>query len=648
MTRKLISLFIVFLSFFAVSNTASAPAKTKKAVSAKKTTTATKAKPAKSNKVTPVRTKNTAPAAPTVNTSYNRSLVYIGLSSQGSVSVERIQKMNNILLNDIRKRLVSHLRFTDLSEAYVYSQNTNLSSIAKTRNVRWVVSGKVEMSEEIDIFKPDIVLYLYDATVGKNIETVTFSAGENDNSKFENNVEYLYSKIIEANMFFAKTTSTQQKNKTIKQESKFSADKVVILDFHAQDGVPDKFTSLTNTTRETIFQRESKALKSADEEQMALVSMRSRDQHAMRRLRGIGVATESKWIITGTLSQKENDTGTHCSIKLFDVEKQTAVSSIEFTSNDFQASDIVARRRLENFLLLISAETDYSLHKTNDYRVMYAHEEPVKKDNNVENTLTGSVFDESTVIVSRYGSLTRLNENGTVFNTINARGSGLKKFTASAGVQIDQYGRIYTMDTAEKKIILFDKDGSFISEFFYGMINADRFIVVSSGHIFIPDTEKHMLRVYTKEGSHINDVPVQLSTPFSLFLFNGTPVLLSSTDDYYDITFFTQTGSIITTKHLGIYKKSFAVNSAAMDNNENLYCLDSSRGLLICVSKTGKVLWIQKNLSGVSPNKLENPTSVCVDQMGNNIAVIDQKKQRLIAFRKKTETVAQENKKNDY
>lgn len=579
------------------------------------------------------------------NTSYNRSLVYIGLSSQNDVSLEHLKKMNDILLQDMNKRLVRYLRFTDLSDAYLYSQNTDIPSIAKTRNVRWIVYGKTSKNALLTDAKPVVSIYLYDAVSAKDVESVTINVYENETNELKNNIEYIYSKIIETNAFFAAKPSAPAA-KNAKAPGRFSARKVTLLDFEIDDKLPETFSRLTEITRKVIFERKQGSPDSASNEQMLLASMRSRNSHAMQRLQGIGAATGSKWIITGTLKPKPEDPAkTVCYINLIDMSKTAAVSSIEFTADSFEALAIVTRQRLENFLFMISAENNYSFHRTNEYRIMETHAKSITKNNSkIHNVFTGSVFDSSEILVSSYGNLTQFNKNGTISGTIEAEGTGLKKFTATAGVQLDQQGRIYIMDTVEKKIILFYKDGSFLNEFFYGTANADSFIVASGGYVFIPNVEKNIVQIYTKEGSHIKDAAFQGNSPYALFLSKGNPVLLSATDGLYTLTFFSQNGSVLNTRYLGIYTNSFTASAAAMDSNENLYCLDSSKEILLCISKTGTIMWIQKNLPGITADKLAQPSSVSVDYMGNNILVIDQKKQRLVTFIKKVESVPQKDK----
>jgi len=251
---------------------------------------------------------------------------------------------------------------------------------------------------------------------------------------------------------------------------------------------------------------------------------------------------------------------------------------------------------------------------------------------------SGSVFDTSGMLISGNGNIVHISPEGLLNGIIESTGNGIKKFTRSAGVQIDQQGRIYIMDTAERKILQFYKDGSFLCEFFYGA-NAENFIVSSSGHIFIPDTGKQLIQVYTKEGSHIRDIPVETEVPITLCLFKGNPVAISASDGFYTQTFLSQNGSALHIRYLGISSKTLYINAAAMDANENIYCTDSSRGILLCISKNGGILWIEKKLPTLSPDKLISPSSVSSDYMGNAILVIDNKGKRILNMHRKASQV---------
>ena len=132
---------------------------------------------------------------------YGSSLIYIGLPHADS-EPERVKKINEIFLEDIKKRLAPKMRFINLSEAYLYSQNADVRSIAKTNNVRWIIYGKIDTAQENPDRQAGIVMNLYDAESGKDAESVFFRANESESSKFKENIEYIYSKIAEANTFF--------------------------------------------------------------------------------------------------------------------------------------------------------------------------------------------------------------------------------------------------------------------------------------------------------------------------------------------------------------------------------------------------------------------------------------------------------------
>ncbi|MDR3237195.1 MAG: hypothetical protein LBT84_01695 [Spirochaetia bacterium] len=544
--------------------------------------------------------------------SYNRSLLYIGLASSADMELERIKKINTMILDDIKKRLAAGMKFTDLSGAYLYSQGADIPSIAKTSNVRWIMYGKTGPEN-----KGDISIYLYDAEAGKDVESVSFTASEGESGKFKENIEYIYSKIAEANTFFIQNPP--------KTQAKLAPNKALLLSFDISQDTPSNFHRLRSVSGDTVFGKGKGSPETIPAEKIPFVLMRHRDYNSMKRIKTLGRLLDTRWFITGTL--KKDAEAISCNMRLFDAERESIAGTIDIAASSYDAMEVLLRRRLQNFVLIVSEATDYRFFQTADFgaaEVKIAAGSPY----------TGSVFDSSGSMLSGHGTIVHLAQDLSQSGIIESMGEGIKKFTSSAGVQIDQQGRIYVMDTAEKKILQFYKDGSFLSEFFYGAA-ASGFVVTSGGYVFIHGSRKPlMIQIYTKEGSHIRDI--QLDSGLSaLCLFKGSPVLLSAADGFYTQTFFSQSGSVLQTRYLGLSSKTVSINAAAMDANENIYCTDTEKGIVLCISKNGNIMWIYKNLPSLNPDKFNAPFSVSADYMGNNVLIIDNNGRRLINLRKK-------------
>lgn len=561
--------------------------------------------------------------------SYNRSLIYIG-SPQTDAEPEKVKKICGIFLEDIKKRLAPKIRFINLSEAYLYSQKADVRAIAKTNNARWIIYGKIKAAQKNTGGNPSIVMNLYDAKAGKDIESISFRANENETSKFKDNIEYIYSKIAEANGFFLAPSG--------KAQLKLSPEKALLFNFEIAENVPANFHRLQTAAREALFER-SGSPENVYGENVRFVLMRHRDYNSMKRIKTLSRLINTRWFITGVLIKKKPDSGNiHCALRLFDAEKETIAEKIEMEAADYESMELLLKRRLQNFILTLSAETDHkrfnaSLFNVNETKI------PGSDTQNKQEAYSGSVFDTSGALVSGYGNIIHISTDGLLDGKIESTGKGIQKFTRSAGVQVDPQGRIYVMDTIEKKILQFHKDGSFICEFFYGT-NADSFIAVSDGYVFIPDTGKQLIQVYTREGSHIRDVPIETEIPITLCLFKGNPVVISASDGLYVQTFLSQNGSVLQVRYLGISSKTLYINAAAMDVNENMYCVDSGRGMLICISKNGNILWIEKKLTPLSPDKFISPSSVSSDYMGNTLLVIDNKGKRIINMHRKSARIS--------
>ena len=91
-------------------------------------------------------------------TEYNRSVLYLGLSSPDKNHTDGIHKINHLFLRDIRKVLQPSVILTDLSEPYIYSRNTDLPSIAKSRRVRWIIHGTRRNRKQQNIRLKDVSL----------------------------------------------------------------------------------------------------------------------------------------------------------------------------------------------------------------------------------------------------------------------------------------------------------------------------------------------------------------------------------------------------------------------------------------------------------------------------------------------------------
>ena len=564
--------------------------------------------------------------------SYDRSLIYIG-APQTDSEPERVRKISAIFLEDMKKRLAPKMKFTNLSEAYLYSQNADISSIAKTNNARWVIYGKIESSQKTINAKADIIMNLYDAKAGKDVETISFRANESESSKFKENIEYIYSKIAEANSFFI----TASENANFRRSSE--NEKALLFYFDIAENVPARFHHLQTAAREAVFQGNGSP-DNAYNESVQFITMRHRDYNSMKRIKAASRLINTRWFITGVLRKEPGSENIRCTLRLFDAKKETIAERIEMEAANYESMELLLKRRVQNFILTLSAETDYKRFTASPFNItetvisdLETEDNPDKPDKK-EETYSGAVFASTGIFISGYGNIMHISPEGALKDKIESMGHGIKKFTRSAGIQIDQQGRIYVMDTVEKKILQFYKDGSFLSEFFYGA-NTNSFITTSGGYVFMADTGRQLIQVYTKEGSHIRDIPIETETQISLCLFKGNPVAISASNGFYTQTFLSPNGSVLQVRYLGISSKTLSITATAMDANENIYCIDSSRGMLFCISKNGAILWVEKNLPSFNPDKLISPFSISSDYMGNTLLVIDNKGKRIINMQRK-------------
>ena len=552
-------------------------------------------------------------------------VIYIGLTSQADLSIERIKRLNVILQEDIHTRLAQKVKLTDLSEAYIYSQTADIRSIAATSRARWVIYGKAEKAKDRQTIgsKTSFTIKLYDAATATDAETVTFEAFEKEKAKICENLEYIYSHIAAVNNYFY-----PEQKQAAKQVAPLSPKRVMLLKFMQSADVPSDFDEINTAAQKTIFQRKYGSPDKITDDRFMFMNMLTKNYESTARLAKMGQLTGARWVICGTLS-KTNKNDVRCIIKLIDIAQGKTADEVTAEGPAYALIKNNILRGLNGFVLKISAANGYAFHESSGFTA-------TKLNLPASEGISGTVFNGSILLVAGNGKIFSINMDGSMSEPVNSKGKGIKKFSASNGVQSDQFGRMYIMDTEACKILVFDKAGGFVSEFFYGARNAKSFVVTSGGYVFIPDIQNGVVQIYTKDGSHIKDAypDSPANSRFELCLFRGNPVIVAKGSGGYTQTFLSQTGSLLRIKKLDLQTDSLSVNAAAMDSSENMYCIDSANNLIFCVSKTGTISWVQKSLSGISPAAFNAPTSIACNFSGSRLTVIDSGQKRLVQLRR--------------
>ncbi len=350
---------------------------------------------------------------------YNRSVLFIGLSPRKTRGIEEIKKLNNALLKDIKKVLDRNVILTDLSEPYLYSRRVDLASIARSRNLRWILHGRVSF---VDDFLMSIQLQLYDSVEKQDVEERKFLCVCGNERKIRANMEYLYSRIAEANSFFAPAGS--------EKDDPALARRIAVMDFMIHEKAPQRFQGLRGAIMEA-FSGHSPAPLSIDG--LPFLNMKTRRYTQKKRLASAARALNARWIVYGRIYQK-SDRETVSVISLFDARKGTVIASTGVRSHSYDITESTLKNRMENFLLAISSVEGYCLHRNGDFLPSSSpgQARTIKGVRNSSGPLS-AVFDGPSLLVSERGVITRLDDGNSELETMSIfAGAGKKTVAAPA------------------------------------------------------------------------------------------------------------------------------------------------------------------------------------------------------------------------
>jgi hypothetical protein len=561
---------------------------------------------------------------------YNRSVLFIGLSPQKARGIDEIKKINNIMLKDIKRVLDRNAILTDLSEPYLYSRRVDLASIARSRSLRWIVHGRVSF---VDDYLMSIQLQLYDSVEKQNVEERKFLCVCGNEKKIRSNMEYLYSRIAEANSFFAPARSE-------KADPSLSRG-IAVMDFMIHEKAPQRFHRLRGSIMDA-FSGHSSILPSLSIDSLPFLNMKTRRYSQKKRLTSAARALNARWIVYGRIYQK-SERETVSVISLFDAKKGAVIASTGVRSHSYDITESTLRNRMENFLLTISSGEGYSLHRNGDFLPSSAPA-PVKtmKDRKDSSGPLSAVFDGLSLLVSERGIITRLDDENAPLETMNVFAGAGKKPVSCTSLQTDTGGRIYAMDSARRRIYILDKSGALIKDFACGIPGGSGFTVSSEGFIFLPDRQKRQVLVYNSQGSLKKRVNFGKESIVSICARDGAPVVITDKKGFYRLVFLTPRGSFSRSRQTGISSKLVTISSCSMDRAENLFCADTPGNMVFCLDRNSKISWITGRDSG-GDGKALFPSGISVNKEGSRIAVLDTKKKRVMRYQRVSPFTSQGN-----
>lgn len=527
----------------------------------------------------------------------DRSLLFLGASSNSKDHIENIKEINTALCTDIRNVLGSDITFSDLSAPYLYSRHINLVSIARTRRVRWIIHGDAA-AHAGGLF--EITVALFDAKSGKDCVSRSFKALSSEDALISYNMKFLYSEIAGANNFFIKTHTHEKK----------IPHAVAVTSLFSDGSHRDAAKRFTRSIKTWIASRSSNMLTQPSEKLMRYIDFLSCSRNSRERLDKISKALHVSWIITGSLETSQSGEDEICTLSLFSAEHHRIEDSF---SMQYRRSDSFTRDMqlyLENFLLIISAHDHYFLHRQ--------AEPPLRVERASRNRMQNSVFRGSDLLLS--GNTAR-EKPGDQENEVRRR----KTESDAAGrtaesIRCDTKGNIYRMDRSKKKILAADSSGQSVREFSFTLPRPSGFAVTLDRTVFIASTRSGQIEVYSRTGVLIRHIKISGADSLTLLCPGGRPAVLTVNRGYYRIIFMNTQGLFIKSSQTGISSKLLSADLSAMDASGRLYCFDKKRQLLFCISRERRIDWIRLFKENASPVSLD------VNADGSRMVMLDAKR----------------------
>ena len=86
---------------------------------------------------------------------------------------------------------------------------------------------------------------------------------------------------------------------------------------------------------------------------------------------------------------------------------------------------------------------------------------------------------------------------GILFDVLEQEGSGDSQFDCPGGVDVDEEGRIVVCDSGNRRVSVFEKDGTFLFSFGkHHMVNPIGIVIDSFGTIIVSDYEKKSIEFW--------------------------------------------------------------------------------------------------------------------------------------------------------
>lgn len=215
---------------------------------------------------------------------------------------------------------------------------------------------------------------------------------------------------------------------------------------------------------------------------------------------------------------------------------------------------------------------------------------------------------------------------------IGSAGTGAGQLERPSGVAVDQSGNVWTADTANNRVVEYDKNGSFVRQVGTagagpGQFNGPRGIAIApDGTVWVADYSNARLEAFTPQGAFVREVKTELKGPFALAVAQDGSVWVSDIISY-KLRHYSATGA-----YLGTAPDSLkTVDGLAIDSFGNIWASEYESNKIYEFDSTGH-LKFSFGGEGTGNGQFKGILYLAVAPSGN-VLVVDSSNNRVQEFK---------------
>jgi len=208
-------------------------------------------------------------------------------------------------------------------------------------------------------------------------------------------------------------------------------------------------------------------------------------------------------------------------------------------------------------------------------------------------------------------------------------------FVWPVGIAIDGDGRIFVSDAMRQEVVILSEDGVPVSTI-HGRFERPTGLAIKSGRLYVADTPRHKILVFTLDGKLEFEFGSRGSSPGE---FNY-PVFLTVADLLYVVDAMNHRVQVLSDS--GKSLRSFGMvgnvpgtfaspKGIAVDSENHIYVVDALFDAFQIFDAEGSLLLVVGG-SGSQPGQFQLPTAICTDT-GDRLYVVDSLNKRIQVFR---------------